>query len=79
MKSEEKQLQNLADNTTLQTNLPEYMESDKVEIHQLDKQLKEDDFMINNNRKDPRLVAFGVFSGATFLFIVALYFGIINP
>ncbi len=79
MKSEEKQLQNFVDNTTLEANIPEYVESDKVEIHQLDKQLQEEYVITNQNTKDHRFVAIAVFSGATLLFLIALYFGIINP
>jgi hypothetical protein len=87
MKSEEKQTKNLTDNTSsnriFEKNISDYMESIEVERFQGHNQLQTNHAISSENKKgnkkDPRLVAFTVLSGASFLFLVALYFGIINP
>jgi hypothetical protein len=58
---------------------PDYINSHKTSEIKSTTQLKRDSLTKIKELPDPRLIGFTIFNLAIFLFVAAIYYGIINP
>jgi hypothetical protein len=64
---------------SLSQKTPDYVNSHNTSEIESTTQLKRDSFSTIKELPDPRLIGFTIFSLAIFLFVTAIYYGIINP
>lgn len=64
---------------SLSQKTPDYVNSHDTSEIESTAQLKRDSLSTIKELPDPRLIGFTIFSLAIFLFVTAIYYGIINP
>lgn len=65
--------------SSLEEEVPEYMKVTKPQKQELNSFAKQEDLTANQNQLDPRFVVVILLISGVFLFVVAIYYGIINP
>ncbi|WP_341530269.1 hypothetical protein WKK05_13830 [Nostoc sp. UHCC 0302] len=80
MQSQESQTRNPENNVPLGKNTPEYMNPKKPSKSESKTQVQKDSVITSQDLPDPRLrYGFTLVILTIFLFIIAIYYGIINP
>ncbi|MBD0262487.1 MAG: hypothetical protein ICV78_07085 [Tolypothrix sp. Co-bin9] len=64
---------------SLSQKTPDYVNSHDTSEMESTTQLKRDSLATIKKLPDPRLIGFTIFNLAIFLFVTAIYYGIINP
>jgi cytochrome oxidase assembly protein ShyY1 len=80
MQSQESQARNPENNVPLEKNTPEYMNLEKPSKSESKTQVQKDSVITSQDLPDPRLrYSFTLVILTIFLFVIAIYYGIINP